>query len=98
MNLRYSDSRRLFHNCRHPFPTVMYVPFHIPAFRNAILCLVFCFLSGAALPQDRTQKKESKRVWTNDDLEHFAAWPQSNCLGVVREAIDRKNFPVPSLP
>jgi len=56
----------------------MYMPFHMRPFRNVILCLVFCPLSGAALPQDGTQKKESKRVWTNDDLEHLAARPLTN--------------------
>src|SRR5438132_5022932 len=78
MSLLYPSSRRSFYNCRHPFATVMCMRFHMRAFRNAIVCLVFCLLRGAALPQDRTQKKEPKRIWTNDDLEHLAARPLTN--------------------
>jgi len=48
-----------------PFPTV-------------VLSLAWCVLAAPTLPQDRPEKKESKRVWTNDDLEHLAARPLAN--------------------
>src|SRR5713226_3086470 len=48
-----------------PFPTV-------------VLSLAWCVLAAPTRPQDRPEKKESKRVWTNDDLEHLAARPLTN--------------------
>src|SRR5258708_12900177 len=48
-----------------PFPTV-------------VLSLAWCVLAAPTLPQDRPEKKESRRVWTNDDLEHLAARPLTN--------------------
>jgi len=35
-------------------------------------------LAVPALPQDRPERKESKRVWTNDELQHLAARPLAN--------------------
>jgi hypothetical protein len=43
-----------------------------------MLCLLCCFLAGPAFPQDQTQSKDTKRVWTNDDLQHLAARPLAN--------------------
>jgi len=48
-----------------PFPTI-------------VLSLAWCVLAAPALPQDRPEKKESKRVWTNDELQHLAARPLAN--------------------
>jgi hypothetical protein len=38
-----------------------------------MLCLLCYFLAVPAFPQDQTQRKDTKRVWTNDDLQHLAA-------------------------
>jgi len=43
-----------------------------------MLCPLCCFLAGPAVPQDQTQSKDTKRVWTNDDLQHLAARPLAN--------------------
>ena len=51
---------------------------HTFPFPTTVLGLALCVLAAPALPQDRPEKKESKRVWTNDDLQHLAARPLAN--------------------
>ena len=51
---------------------------HTFAFPTVVLSLAWCVLASPALPHDRPEKRESKRVWTNDDLEHLAARPLAN--------------------
>lgn len=50
----------------------------LPLLRTPMLCLLCCFLAGPAFAQDQTQTKDTKRVWTNDDLQHLAARPPAN--------------------
>ena len=52
--------------------------FHTFPFPTIVLTLAWCVLAAPALPQDRPEKKEAKRVWTNDELQHLAARPLAN--------------------
>lgn len=46
--------------------------------RNSLFCLLYCLLAFPSFSQDQAQRKESKRVWTNDDLGRLAARPVEN--------------------
>src|SRR4029077_3587541 len=52
--------------------------FLVPLSRTPMFCFLFCFLALPAFSEDQAQKKDSKRVWTNDDLHQLAARPLEN--------------------
>jgi len=64
--------------CVQGFCTATSMRIHTLPFPTIVLGLAWCVLASPALPQDRPERKESKRVWTNDDLEHLAARPLAN--------------------
>lgn len=61
-----------------PSLTVKRMLFPAPLYRTAIIALLSYTLAGRAFPQDQTQKKDTKRVWTNDDLSLFTRQPTAN--------------------
>src|SRR2546430_15979715 len=73
-------ARRLYTCAYRVFATATYMRMRIQTFPfpTIVLSLAWCVLASPALPQDRPEKKESNRVWTNDDLQHLAARPHAN--------------------
>jgi hypothetical protein len=60
------------------FHTEVRMPSNRRAFRIQIFSIACLFLACQAFPQDTGQKKDPKKVWTNDDLAHLAARPTTN--------------------
>src|SRR3989440_5673806 len=72
------QARRLYTCAYRAFARATSMRIHTFPFPTTVLGLALCVLAAPALPQDRPEKKEFKRVWTNDDLQHLAARPLAN--------------------
>src|SRR5437667_8259990 len=72
------EARRRYTCAYRAFATATSMRIHTFPFPTIVLSLAWCVLAAPALLQDRPEKKESKRVWTNDDMEHLAARPLAN--------------------
>src|SRR5256885_14566277 len=71
-------ARRRYTCAYRAFATATSMRIHTFPFPTIVLGLAWCVLASPALPQDRPERKESKRAWTNADLEHLAARPLAN--------------------
>src|SRR5437773_10484060 len=69
------QARRRYTCAYRAFATATSMRIHTLPFPTIVLGLAWCVLASPALAQHRPERKESKRVWTNDDLEHLAARP-----------------------